>query len=111
MKKETAKRLFSYVFLFIFFAKMVISVAPLVVIHIDSTVVKAVIMQLEIENHSTKGADQAKDNLNKGEWLSGLSKFNFNRPQVDIAMKRFNFSRNYPIQAFYPSVPTPPPNC
>ncbi len=90
---------------------MVISVAPLIAIHIDSEVVKAVIMQLEIENHASKGSDQAKDNLNKGEWLSGLNKFNFNRPQVDIAMKRFSFSRDCPIQAFYPAVPTPPPNC
>lgn len=62
-------------FLFIFFAKMVISVAPMITVQFDSDVVNAVIMQLEIENHSTKGADQVKDSLHKGEWLSGLSRF------------------------------------
>ena len=111
MKKESAKKLFSHVFLFIFFAKMVISVAPLIAIHMDSEVVNAVIMQLEIENHSTKGTDQAKDTLNKGEWLSGFSKFKFCIPQIDVASNQYSFLRNYPIQAFYPSVPTPPPNC
>ena len=111
MEKEFAKKLFSYVFLFVFFAKMVISVAPMVTIHMDSEVVNAVIMQLEIENHSTKGSDQAKDSLNKGEWLSGLSKFKFCSPQVDIISKLNTLLRDYPIQAFYPSVPTPPPNC
>lgn len=77
----------------------------------DSEVVNAVIMQLEIENHSSKGADQAKDSLNKGEWLSGLSKFMFCNPQVDMASTQYILLRNYPIQVFYPSVPTPPPNC
>jgi len=111
MKKEFAKKLFSHVFLFIFFAKMVISVAPLVAVHMDSEVVNAVIMQLEIENHSSKGADQAKDSLNKGEWLTGFSKFKFCSPQIDVALNQYTLLRNYPIQAFYPSVPTPPPNC
>lgn len=90
---------------------MAISVAPLIAIHMDSQVVNAVIMQLEIENHSSKGADQAKDSLNKGEWLSGLSKFKFSTPQIDLVSKQYILLRDYPIQAFYPSVPTPPPNC
>ncbi|WP_411273955.1 hypothetical protein [Daejeonella sp.] len=111
MEKKFAKKLFSYVFLFIFFAKMVISVAPMVASHMDSEVINAVIMQLEIENHSTKGVDQAKDSLNKGEWLSGSSKFKFCNPQVDICSNKYILLRDYPFQAFYPSVPTPPPNC
>ncbi len=90
---------------------MVISVAPLIAIHLDSGVVNAVIMQLEIENHSTKGTDSAKETLNKGEWLTGLSKFKFCTPQVDVASSQHIFLRHHPIQAFYPSVPTPPPNC
>ena len=110
MKKEFAKKIFSHVFLFIFFAKMVISVAPLIAIHMDSEIVNAVIMQLEIENHSAKASD-AKDSLNKGEWLNGLSKFRFCAPQRDIASNQYILLRNHTIQAFYPSVPTPPPNC
>jgi hypothetical protein len=111
MKKEYAKKLFSYVFLFIFFAKMFISVAPLITVQLDSEVINAVIMQLEIENHSTKGADQSKDSLNKGEWLGSLSKFKFCNPQIDIVSKIHIFLKDYPLQAFYPSVLTPPPNC
>lgn len=90
---------------------MVISVAPMIAIRMDSEVVNAVIMQIEIENHSTKGADPAKDTLNKGEWLSGLSKFKFCNPQVDIASNLCILLKDYPTQAFFPSVPTPPPNC
>lgn len=90
---------------------MVISVAPMITAQLDSDVVNAVIMQLEIENHSTKGVDQAKDSLNKGEWLSGLSKFKFCNPQIDLVSKLYILLGDYPLQAFYPSVPTPPPNC
>lgn len=111
MKKEFARQLFSYVFLFIFFAKMVISVAPLVATHLDSKIVNAVIMQLEIESHSTKGADQAKDSLNKGEWLSDLFKFNFSQPHQILAANKYIAMQDYHIQVFYPTVPTPPPNC
>ncbi|MHB1177221.1 MAG: hypothetical protein ACYCZO_02710 [Daejeonella sp.] len=111
MKKEFARQLFSIVFLFIFFAKMVISAAPLVADHINSEVVNAVIMQLEMENHSAKSPEKSKDCIDKGEWLSGFSKYNFSRPQIAIASKGYAFLRHSPIQAFYPPVPTPPPNC
>jgi hypothetical protein len=110
MKKRSVRQLFSIVFLFIFFAKMVISVAPLVADHINSEVVNSVIMQLEIENNSAKGADQSKDCFHK-EWLNGFSKFNFSRPQISISLNQYTFLGDSPIQAFYPSVPTPPPNC
>ncbi len=110
MKKELARKIFSFIFLFIFFAKMVISVAPLVASHVDSTIVNAVIMQLEIESHSSKGTDTAKDTLNKGEWLSGVYKFNFCQPHTAVAIQRYALKQNSHIRAFYPSVPTPPPN-
>lgn len=76
----------------------------------DSRFISSVIMQLEIESHSTKGAE-AKDSVEKAEWLSGISKFNFGRPHVIVAMNRYILMRDNPIQAFFPSVPTPPPNC
>ncbi|MFA6945729.1 MAG: hypothetical protein WC220_07465 [Pedobacter sp.] len=111
MKKEFAKKIFSFVFLFIFFAKMVISIVPVIANHIDSKIVNAVIMQLEIESHNSKGADQMKDSLTKGEWLSGFYKFNFCRPHSIIATNKYIAMLDYQIQAFYPTVPTPPPNC
>ena len=50
---------------------MVISVAPMITVQFDSDVVNAVIMQLEIENHYTKGADQLKTHYIKenGLWF------------------------------------------
>lgn len=111
MKKEYAKKIFSFIFLFIFFTKMVISIAPLIANHIDNRIVNAVIMQLEIETHSTKGSDQAKDTLTKAEWLSGFYKFNLCRPHSIIAINKYIAMQDYKIQAFYPTVPTPPPNC
>ena len=90
---------------------MAISIAPLVAIHMDSEVVSAVIMQLEIESHSSKGADQTKDCLEKGEWVSVFSKFNFSRPVASITLKQYSKSMDRPVQVFHPSVPTPPPNC
>jgi hypothetical protein len=111
MKKEFARQLFSIIFLFIFFAKMVISIAPLVASHLDSKFMNAVIMQLEIENHPTKSTDQlAKDSLSKGECLNGFNKYNLDRPHIGISVNRYILMREHLIQAFYPSVPTPPPN-
>lgn len=111
MKKEFARKLFSFVFLFIFFTKMVISIAPLIANHIDNRIVNAVIMQLEIETNSSPGTDQAKDTLTKAEWLSGFYKFNLCRPVTAVAINKYIAMQGYHIQAFYPRVPTPPPNC
>ena len=111
MKKEYAKKLFSFVFLFIFFAKMVISIAPLIADHIDNRIVNAVIMQLEIETNSSKGVDQVKESLNKGEWLSGIFKFNLSSPQTTVALKKYSALSQFLTESFFPSVPTPPPNC
>jgi len=111
MKKESARLIFGLVFLFIFFVKMVISIAPLLADHMDSEIVNAVIMQLEIETNSSKGADQAKDSLTKGEWLSGFYKFNFEQPHKLIAYKEYIALQDYHIEAFYPTIPSPPPNC
>lgn len=90
---------------------MVISVAPVIANHLDSKIVNAVIMQLEIETNSSKGVDQAKDSLSKGEWLSGFYNFNFEQPHKLIAYKEYTAFQDYHIEAFYPTIPTPPPNC
>jgi hypothetical protein len=90
---------------------MVISIAPLIANHLDSKIVNAVIMQLEIETNSTKGADQAKDSLTKGEWLSGFYKFNFEQsPKLITSIGYLAFQDNH-IELFYPTIPSPPPNC
>ena len=111
MKKELARLIFSFVFIFIFFIKMVISLAPVIANHFDSKIVNAVIMQLEIETNSSKVADQTKDSLSKGEWLSGFYKFNFEQAPKLIANKKYIAMQDYHIESFYPTIPTPPPNC
>lgn len=75
----------------------------------DSKVVNAAIMQLE--NHSSKGVDQVTESLVKGALFTGTSKFKFCSPHHDLGALQYILLRNYPIQVFYPSVPTPPPNC
>lgn len=111
MKKEIFRIAFSFLFLFIFFTKMVISVAPLVASHLDSNFMNSVIMQVEIEHQSTKGSEGAKDNLSKGEWLSGITKFNFTTPQICLSFRGYSSHDSLKVTAFHPSVPTPPPNC
>jgi len=111
MNKEYAKKIFSFIFLLIFFAKMIISIAPVIANHIDNRIVNAVIMQLEIETNASKGVDQAKESLNKGEWLSGIFKFNLSSPQTSVALKKYSAISQFFTESFFPSVPTPPPNC
>ena len=90
---------------------MVISIAPLIADHIDNRIVNAVIMQIEIETNASKGVDQAKESLNKGEWLSGIYKFNLTSPQTCVSLKKYSARSQFLVESFFPSVPTPPPNC
>lgn len=106
MKKFIAKKVFSIIFLSIFMSKMVISVAPLIIAHIDSRSMNAVIMQLEIEHpKSTDVKDSAmKEFLN----LNTIKVASIS--PVLVLMRLFVDDHTKHIRAFYPSVPTPPPN-
>jgi len=104
MFKRIAQQIFTTVFLFIFFAKMAISIAPLIIGNMDGQSVYSVIMQLEIEHQTPKGAEA------KWEQVQNLHQYSFARPLVGVvSTKEFNFEDSH-IQSFYPSVPTPPPN-
>ena len=111
MKKELARLLFSFIFLFIFSVKMLISIAPLIAVHLDSKIMNSVIMQLEIETNTSKGVDQAKDSLNKGEFLSGIYKFNFDGPLQIMFPTKYITLQDLNLEVFYPRIPSPPPNC
>lgn len=106
MKRFVAKKTFSIIFLSIFLSKMVISVAPLVIAHIDSKSMNAVIMQLEIEHpKSTDVKDTAiKEFLNLNTFRIG-----YLNPFL-ILTRVFIDDHNKHLRVFYPSVPTPPPN-
>lgn len=90
---------------------MIISVAPLIAVHVDSKFMNSVIMQLEIETNSSKGLDQSKDSLTKGECLASVVKFNFEEPHQLVKSIKYILSQDLDIEAFYPRIPSPPPNC
>lgn len=104
MFKGIAQKIFSTVFLFIFFAKMAISVAPLIIGNMDERSVYSVIMQLEIEHQTPKGAEA------KWEEFQTLNQYNFTQLPIELIKTKVYSFENTHIQSFYPSVPTPPPN-
>ncbi|WP_207428232.1 hypothetical protein [Pedobacter sp. SYSU D00535] len=108
MKKEAASHILSIVFLSVFFVKMVISVAPIVIAHFDRESANAVIMQLEIE-HSPKASDSKEVSVK--EYFTNAAHVLFS-PSLTFILKAEDISSDHKkhIQSFYPSVPTPPPN-
>ncbi|MES2416913.1 MAG: hypothetical protein V4541_01935 [Bacteroidota bacterium] len=97
-------------FMSIFTAKMVISGAPVFFAHLDKTLMNAVIMQLEVENHS--------DDAGKSKVKFVDHKFMFHR--YDLAYVPLPTHKNVNngildrfkryLDPFHPAVPTPPPN-
>lgn len=108
--KNRCRKLFSSIFLFVFFSKMIIAAAPLIADHFDCTAVNAVIMQLEIEHSPVKGADTAKELSSKGDWISLIQHYNFVQPSVDLPGCVAAATELEHMQTFYPPVPTPPPS-
>lgn len=107
MRKAIGKKIISLLFLSIFFGKMTISVAPLIIAHLDSEAVNAVIMQLEIE-HSK--ASDGKEFSAKEFIMFDTFCLNLTRPPAIITSIQINTDQDKHNQLFYPSVPTPPPN-
>ena len=102
------KKLFSCIFLFIFFVKILITLTPLITEHFDPKTMHAIIMQLEIEN--SKGEDTTKDSLKK-EYVGEISLADFSRFHHHSNSIEFTDDEDNHLRTFYPSVPTPPPNC
>ena len=102
------KKNISKVFLFVFFAKMVISVMPLFSF-LDSKIAVAVILQLEHENKTDKD-DFDKDFLKKGFDEHTLAAFEFRPMQLHEANVLHNLERTLLVRPYHPIVPTPPPN-
>ena len=108
MKRESIIRLYSAIFLTIFFCKMVIAVAPVIVAQFDSKSVYAAIMQLEIEN-DCKPVDVKE--MSVKEYLTVTNYYVYlERPVRVILATTGNDDHAKHIQPFYPPVPTPPPN-
>lgn len=89
--------------------KMVISVAPLIVAQFDSKAVNAAIMQLEIEDDYAK-SHEYKEVAAKEFCTHPNYAFVVDRPIQMSAMLNVSYEHDNHVQAFYPAVPTPPPN-
>jgi len=97
-------------FLGIFFAKMLISGAPVFFSHIDKQIMNSVIMQIEAE-HSADG-ETGKSKLKLCDYkvdfhynyapLSVLDLYGLTNSFLDHSKRH--------VDPFHPSVPTPPPN-
>lgn len=87
---------------------MVLSVAPLIIAHFDKEAVHAVIMQLEIE-HNAKSSD-VKENTVKEYFALGNFGFTLSQPIQLLHTKMICSDHDKHVRAFYPSIPTPPPN-
>lgn len=108
MTRLIFKKAFSYIFLSIFFLKMLLAVMPLIAHHIDEKKsVYAIIMQLEIEHNCSK---DAKDTSGKADWYDKNGIYVFYQSHENVIQNSFIIFDDEAVQAFYPSVLTPPPN-
>lgn len=97
-------------FLGIFFAKMLISGAPVFFTHIDKQIMNSVIMQIEAE-HSTDG-EGSKTKLTLCDYKVDFQYFHVPLSVHDLYGLSNSFidhSKRY-VDPFHASVPTPPPN-
>lgn len=108
MSLETGRILYAKLFFGIFFMKILISCSPFFFSHVDKETILQVVLQLEIENNNGSSSDQAKDFAKEypkpATHLSYLPPLEFFNALI-VIVDDSGF-----IPAFYPSVPTPPPN-
>lgn len=112
MRTNQVRKTYSTLFLSVFFLKMAISVAPIYASFYDSKHVIAAILQLEIENNSGKPncVDSSTENFTK-EFATTINWDIFITPSRFLAVKQYPTDDDISVKSFYPSVPTPPPNC
>jgi len=96
----------SWLFFAIFFAKMVIATAPIYINFSDNERIIEVIMQLELEGKSQGSLDVVEKGIVFNNFL-----LRFNSPFTIATQQSFSLKNARDIIAFFPSVPTPPPNC
>lgn len=110
MQAKTKIFIYCYVFLSIFIVKMLISTAP-VILDLDSKVVNAAIMQLELENETkdNHSAKQMKTFLKSGTDYIHFNCFLTFSSILNNTTSRYYISKKY-LKTYFPSVPTPPPN-
>lgn len=111
MKKRFKILFYCNLFIAIFFAKMIISTAPMF-LSLDKKVVSAAIMQLELENEAKKNTSDAKEGnnlLKKGVDFMNDHEFGLT-PILKIDDIDYHYVSKEYIKMYFPRVPTPPPN-
>lgn len=111
MSTQVTRKIYVILFFSIFFAKMLISSAPIFVNDFDRQALLRVVLQLEIENNNGKSGlgDQAKELFTKF-YAKDLTFLQSMLPSHYLKDTNFVADDERHIRAFYPAVPTPPPN-
>ena len=99
-------------FMLIFTAKMVISGAPVFCTDIDKEIMKAVIMQIELEHEG--GKDSTKDTSKFSDFKllelnHPIFSYEFSSSHFVLKSSFIEHFRRY-VDPYHPTVPTPPPN-
>lgn len=111
MSNKVTRKIYAKLFFAIFFAKMLISSAPIVFHNFDRQALLRVVLQLEIENNNGKSGlgDHAKELFTKF-YAKDLTFLQSMLPLHYLKATNFVADDERHIPAFYPAVPTPPPN-
>ncbi len=108
MKRGFLRNLLGVFFLTIFFLKIGISFAPLVIPHFDSKTMSSIMLEFEGDD-CEKSPEKIKDCCFKG-FYSTENNFSFINPLLALSIKAVTQHANKHLQLYYPSVPTPPPS-
>lgn len=97
----------------VFLIKMLISATPMFVDILDQGTILQVVLQLEIEN-TAKGNYPSEDLHEGGTKFVNTNNtdfFSFGPAIENLGDQRHYLKNERLIDAFHPTVPTPPPNC
>lgn len=103
--------MYAVLFFTIFLAKMVITCMPIFFQNFDKETFIQIVLQLEIENNKEKSgmSEQVKEFMAK-DYPKPVANHVFLMPSCITNESDFVFDEDQHVRAFYPSVPTPPPN-
>ncbi|MBK1439742.1 hypothetical protein JHJ32_07090 [Parapedobacter sp. ISTM3] len=110
MSTKIKREIYAKLFFAIFFSKMVISTAPIFMHGFDRQALLQVVLQLEIENNNGKSGLGDQDFFAK-DYTKSISCFMLQPPAESTIKTTYITDDERHIRAFYPAVPTPPPNC
>ncbi len=110
MRLQRFRLFIVFAFLGIFTVKMLISVAPVFVAHMDKQVMNDVIMQVELEHGSDGDSGKTLKFVDgKHHDLQAIQSYLPVRYHFHVNNSFIEHFKRY-VNPFHPAVPTPPPN-